>query len=114
MVGDIGAQGAVLEYNLLGDPSMPLHRDVPLPIQDTLVRGALVDAAHVAVSTTQGTANGALVTLVRDGQYIGRGIVTDGTADVSTIVDVTTLNGVQAIIGGDPFVAGTVDLGSSG
>lgn len=114
MVGDIGAQGAVLEYNLLGDPSMPLHRDTPSLINTTLTRSALVDATHVSFHTTQGTANGAVVTLVQGKHFIGRGIVEDGTAEITSATALTSLNGLKVTIGGDTFVPNSVALTGGG
>jgi hypothetical protein len=111
MSADTGAQTAIFEWTLLGDPSMPIHRDKPSPFAKVPFTGTLQSVNDVSVHTTKSTANGALVTLVQDGQYIGRGIVSNGTADITTVQNVTDLSNLQVIASGDTFVPSAVTLG---
>jgi hypothetical protein len=103
MAHDTGAQVAVLEYNLMGDPSLIMHRENPLGTATVPLNGVLRSAFDVSLSTGS-RANGATITLVKDGQYVGRGVVVNGAADISTVVELPSLAGVQAIISGDTFV----------
>jgi hypothetical protein len=103
MVHDHGAQGAIFEYNLMGDPSLSMRRDRPNPLGTLRFNAVLQNVSDVLVSTTT-RANGATVTLVKDGQYIGRGVIVNGMADVSTVVTLPDLTGVEAIVAGDKFV----------
>jgi hypothetical protein len=103
MPNDPGAQAAVLEYNLMGDPSLIMYRSNPIGTKTVPLNGVLQSALDVSLSTSS-RANGATITLVKDGQYIGRGFVVNGAADIPTVVSLPDLTGVQAIISGDTYV----------
>jgi hypothetical protein len=103
MSTDIGAQGTVLEYNLFGDPSMPMLRDEPTPIAVANLHGVLIDASDVSVRSSQAATNGAVVTLLQNGRYIGRGIVVNGTTDITTPTPLTGTTGLQVIVSGDTY-----------
>jgi hypothetical protein len=111
MSTDTGAQAAIFEWMLLGDPSMPIHRDKPSSFTKVPFTGTLQSVNDVSVHTSKSVANGSLVMLVQDGQYIGRGIVTSGTADITSVQNVTDLSNLQVIASGDTFVPSAVTLG---
>jgi hypothetical protein len=64
---------------------------------------ARVTALAIGFVSSRSRANGATITLVQDGQYIGRGFVVNGVADIPTVVSLPSLAGVQAIISGDTY-----------
>ena len=109
LVNDHGAQGTVLEYNALGDPSMTIWRDPPRPYYDYLVSSFLANG-QVILSSTQGGVDGTLVTLVRDGVTLGQGVLNDGTAIIPVDTSVSGIQGVTAILSNDGFLSSNVIL----
>jgi Peptidase family C25/Propeptide_C25 len=102
--------GTLLEYNEFGDPSMAIRRDAPITFTHSSVSAALVGLHTVLVQTTQEGVDGAVVTLTRDGQYIGRGLFQGGTAMIDVPRGLETLDGVQAVLAGDGTIPITVEL----
>lgn len=114
LVNDHGAQGVVLEYNALGDPSMMIWRDPPDLFAGALVSGVLNLAnGAVVVSSTQAGLDGTLVTLVRDGTALGQGVLENGATAIPVSRDVSSITGVTAILSNDRFLSASVVLGPS-
>ncbi|MHB8717084.1 MAG: hypothetical protein ACYC9H_13885, partial [Sulfuricaulis sp.] len=109
LVNDHGAQGTVLEYNDLGDPSMTIWRDPPSLYVGHLVSG-LLENDQVVVSSAQTGLDGTLVTLIRDGITLGQGVLENGTATITVSPNVSGLEGVTAILSNDGFLSTSVVL----
>ncbi|MHB8742962.1 MAG: C25 family cysteine peptidase [Sulfuricaulis sp.] len=109
LVNDHGAQGTVLEYNDLGDPSMTIWRDPPSLYVGHLVSG-LLENEQVVVNSAQTGLDGTLVTLIRDGITLGQGVLENGTATITVSPDVSGLEGVTAILSNDGFLSTSVVL----
>jgi len=107
---NLTAQGTLLEYNDLGDPSMPIWRDDPKIYQEAPLAG-LLENAQVLVNATQFGMDGTLVTLVNnDGINLGQGVLEDGTATIPVSPDLSSLQGITAILSNDSFLSANVAL----
>ena len=111
MTNDNGPRGSALEYNAFGDPSMPVLRDAPAKFIIPVFHGSLVDANDVQLTTSQSGLDNTLVSLTRNGSYIGQAIVRDGTAVVHTDVSLDSLDGTNALLDRDQFQSASVPLG---
>lgn len=106
------AQGTLLEYNDLGDPSMPIWRDDPKIYQEPSFT-SLLESGHVVVGSTQAGMDGTLVTLVdNDGITLGVGVLENGTATIPVSSDLSSLQGITAILSNDRFLSASVALSS--
>jgi hypothetical protein len=114
MTTDVGAWGMVLEYNLFGDPSMPILRDQPSPIIDSAYSAHVIDNFHASLQSSQQGSDGAIVTLLENGQYVGRGVLTQGATTITTVAPIDPAAPLDVIIGGDPFTASEFDPFQSG
>jgi hypothetical protein len=103
------ALGTMYEYNDFGDPSTVIRRDVPRRV----VQGfhGRVSNGAVIIASTQPGISGAVVTLVRGGQYVGRGIIEHGRATIESPTKFGSLKGLSAIVAGDGFMATSISLG---
>ncbi len=63
------------------------------------------------LTTSQTGLDGTLVSLTRDGTYIGQGVLASGSTVVRTDVSLQSLNGVVALLDHDDFEPGTLTLG---
>jgi hypothetical protein len=112
LVNDHGAQGTVLEYNDLGDPSMTIWRDPPKPYYDYAISSILTNG-QVVISSTQNGLDGTLVTLTRDGVTLGQGVLNNSTASIPVDPSISGIAGVTAIFSNDGFLSASVVLESS-
>jgi hypothetical protein len=115
MTNDNGPRGSVLEYNAFGDPSMPILRNTPLRfvLSGTVFHGSLVDADDVRLTTGQAGLGNTLVSLTRDGTYVGQGILENGSTVVHTDVRLDNLDGTDALLDRDQFQPASVRLGAA-
>ncbi len=96
-----GLAGTVLEYNVLGDPSMTIRRDVPLDLRGLQVQATTVNTS-VLISTSQQGYDGTVATLTdANGDYLGRGILQSGIAAIDVPAGVSGQQGIQIILSGD-------------
>jgi hypothetical protein len=96
----------MLEYNDFGDPSTVIRRDVPVDLEPSF--HISLSSGQVVMSSPQPGIDGAVVTLVRNGQYVGRGLITKGVVTISAPTKFTSLKGLSAIIAGDGFTSTTI------
>jgi hypothetical protein len=111
MTTDIGAQGTTLEYNDLGDPSMQIWRDAPIPYIERSF-GAVLGAGLVKVSDSQSGTNGTVVILQINGEILGAGVLSNGVARIPVSSGVSSLTGVTATLVGQGFLAAVFPAGS--
>jgi hypothetical protein len=111
MATDIGAQGSALEYNDLGDPSMPIWINPPVPYIPKFGTGAVTAPGVVTVRDAQPGVNGTVVVLRINGQVLGGGILSNGTATIPVSPGLDSLQGVTATLVKDGYLSATVSLG---
>jgi hypothetical protein len=96
--GDIQINSILLQYNLFGDPSMPIYRGVPgrfTPSQTV----ADVSADKVELRGPA-SMDGAWATVVEGDQVYGRAYVRDGVASIDVPTDLTQHHDVHVILDG--------------
>lgn len=111
MATDTGAQGTALEYNDLGDPSMPIWTNPPLPYIAKLATGVITAPGLVSVQDTQPGINGTVVVLTINGEVLGGGILRNGSAAIPVAPGLGSLQGVTATFVRDGYLSATVSLG---
>jgi Peptidase family C25/Propeptide_C25 len=107
-----GATGTVLEYNVLGDPSMAIRRDSPRAFQQLQVSSALINDSTFTIGTNLTGLEGALITLTdANGTYLGRGVIQNGSATINVPGGgLTQLGPLTGIVSGDGLVPTTIML----
>jgi hypothetical protein len=115
MATNVGGQGTDLEYNTFGDPTMYMWRAAPKLFDTSGVTATLVDGRHMQITLPgQPDAYGANVTLVKDGHYVGRGVLAGDKATIQSAQDLTAANGLKAIFERQDYVSTTAALGDFG
>lgn len=94
-------------YHWFGDPTMPIWTHRPsLFVREAFSASVLANVVHVAVSDS--SADGSVATLYANGEAIGRGIVQDGSVDITPEGDVPVNTDVQpqlqVVVDEDGFV----------
>ena len=111
--GNGGVPGSDLEYTTFGDPSMYLWTAPPKYFDTNGVSSSLVDPTHVRVGLPgQPGADGANVTLVDNGTYLGRAVLSGGTALIPSTEALSSLDGIEVIFERDGYVSATAVLGA--
>jgi hypothetical protein len=110
---NIGAQGTVLEYNDLGDPSMPIWRDPPASLIVKAISASLAGPHNVVVNVKQPATDGMAVILsAANGTILlGAGTVHGGTTTIAVPVSLGDLNGITATFVRDGFLTAALPLG---
>jgi hypothetical protein len=111
LVSDIGAQGTVLEYNDLGDPSMPIWRDLPKTFATGAFSASLTGSNAVTVTLGQHGTDGTVVLLTRGSLVLGAGVLHAGRATIAVAGGIKSLNGVSATFVRDGYLAATLAFG---
>jgi hypothetical protein len=114
---DIHAQGTDFEYNTFGDPTMYMWTAPPKHFNTTKSAAALVDPTDVRVTLPgQSDADGANVTLVQDGRYLGRAVLSGGSATIPSVESLTqgNENDLQVIFEKGGYVSATYSLPTLG
>lgn len=105
---EVRARGTILEYNLLGDPSMAIFRDPPKQYGNPQVNGSVANGqVHVGAN---GIPSGTAITLYRGSVALGRAYFAGGGATIPLTDGNESLAGLIAVFSADDHVSTSVAL----